>query len=234
MKKSTKIITTAIALVLVMGFMVVGIMAATSATASITAQVNWTATAGLQFNLYASVINSKEHNDYLVSKGSSLAEVDNDYYQIFEESQLDTKTLATVNTKTTNEAASGISATMNATFFDDSNDGVNNPRRIYYLYVISNEDYNDNLENNSNLIATITKIPRTTAAVRVTYYTEGSYTGGVPDVTGEYSTTVPTQFVAAKDTHGGAILAICLTIINPEVSLSGFDAGVSFNFSRTV
>ena len=51
MKKSTKIITTAVALVLVMGFMVVGIMAATTASASITASVNWTAEAGVVFEL---------------------------------------------------------------------------------------------------------------------------------------------------------------------------------------
>jgi len=43
MRKSTKIIATAVALVLVMSFMVVGILAATSAAASITASVSWTA-----------------------------------------------------------------------------------------------------------------------------------------------------------------------------------------------
>ena len=63
MKKSTKILTTVVALVLVVGFMVVGIMAATSASANITAQVSWTATAGVEFDMRGGVFFSQEHYD---------------------------------------------------------------------------------------------------------------------------------------------------------------------------
>ena len=51
MRKSTKIISTAIALVLIVGFMIVGIYAATSAAANISANVSWTATAGIKLNV---------------------------------------------------------------------------------------------------------------------------------------------------------------------------------------
>ena len=59
MKKSTKLITTAVALALVIAAMVVGIYAATSASASITASVSWTATAGIEITIKGGVLYSK-------------------------------------------------------------------------------------------------------------------------------------------------------------------------------
>ena len=63
MKKRTKIISTAMALVLVMSFMVVGIMAATSAASNISASVSWTAEQGVKFTLDAWTYYSAEHYD---------------------------------------------------------------------------------------------------------------------------------------------------------------------------
>ena len=122
MKKSTKVITTAIALVLVLSFMVVGILAATSATAGISSSVSWTAEAGVHFSIDAWTYYSAEHYDE-VSK--SFPEVSGH--------KIDT---IIVDSATTNQSASGISKNLNASFIDTTDDGVNNPHELYYFYYI--------------------------------------------------------------------------------------------------
>ena len=122
MKKGTKIITTAIALVLMLSFMVVGIFAATSATAGISASISWTATEGVQFTIDAWTWQSAEHYD---ENSKSFPEISpHKIGQIV------------VDTATTNQAASGITASLNANFIDITDDGVNNPLELYYIYFI--------------------------------------------------------------------------------------------------
>ena len=103
MKKSTKLITTAIALALVVAAMVVGIYAATSASAGITANVSWTATAGLEFHVGAWTYGAKESG----TNGDSGTQQ---------------KNKVSVDTTTSNQAATNMGFALNTTFEDTSNE----------------------------------------------------------------------------------------------------------------
>lgn len=120
MKKSTKFIATAIAMVLVMGVMVVGILAATTASASVGASVSWTAGAGIEFELEAWVVNNEAQNG-----------IDATSTPLAIEKQV-------VSTATTNAEASAISGDLSCRFYDGSDDGVNNPSSIIYTYKFTN------------------------------------------------------------------------------------------------
>jgi len=233
MKKSTKIIATAIALVLVMSFMVVGILAATSAAASITASVSWTATAGLNFRVEGWTVYSKEHIDYLEEQAETPNSIIEHGYSI--EDYANIKTLISVDTKTTNESASGMTATLNSTFIDDSDDGVNNPRDIYYCYKFQNLDADEYGKNLSSLIVNFTKLPSSTENVTVMY--EWGSTGseiGLAYSSLEESvtkTTGPTSLTISAGEAFVGWLAIRLHIETPDENLTGFDAGISCSFS---
>jgi len=213
MKKSTKIITTAVALVLVMSFMVVGILAATSATANITAQVNWTATPGVQFTLRAMV--SGSNNDT-------------------------TTTIATVNTTTTNANASS-SATLNASFKDSTDDGVNNPSAIRYYYEFHDDSM---IKEGSHYISqtplkiSITKFPSSNSNVKVSFCTDRNEMNSVqvgyewnPFEEGSLSQLrIETQSDNFIYTY--VTLVIQLEVLTPDTSFSGFDAGISFKIEK--
>lgn len=116
MKKSTKIIATAVALALVVAAMVVGIYAATGAASTISAAVTWSATQGIEFRLAGSV-----------AGGNS------------------TPTMATqiVTASTSNTTAANLAGNLGTGFKDAdkdtaSDDGVNNPGAITYTYYICN------------------------------------------------------------------------------------------------
>jgi len=206
-----------------MGFMVVGILAATSASASITASVNWTATAGLQFEMLGGTIYSEEHSEDLSSAGSSFAQ--------FEQAGVVTpdnaafRSLATVNTTTSNQTASGLSATMNANFIDDSNDGVNNPRDIYYIYWIVNND------KSMGLRVSFTDLPDSNTNVNVSYYAD--IVNGYKFL-GEINTdtTKPTSVTLEAESQYTICIIIKLSVATPDVSFSGFDANVGLSISK--
>ena len=111
MKKSTKIITTAVALALVVAAMVVGIYAATSGSATITANVSWEATAGITFELTGSVAGGK-------TTPSAISH--------------------TVTASTSNTDAAALAGTLSTSFNDTKNDGVNNPDNIVFTYTVKN------------------------------------------------------------------------------------------------
>jgi len=114
MKKSTKIITTAVALALVVAAMVVGIYAATAGSASINANVSWTAQAGITFTFSAETRGGKTDNS--VSK---------------------TVTASTSNTGEGSAAFGEIN--LNNSFKDtDDSDGVNAVSDIIYEYKLTN------------------------------------------------------------------------------------------------
>ena len=115
MKKSTKIITTAVALALVVAAMVVGIYAATAGSATITANVSWTATAGITFEF-----NGKVEGGAL--KPAAVSHV--------------------VVSSTTNTGAAGT-GNLSENFIDSDkgtaqDNGVNDPGAIIYTYTIKN------------------------------------------------------------------------------------------------
>ena len=225
MKKSTKLITTAIALLLVISAMVIGIYAATSGTASISASVSWEAEAGIQFTIQGGVILDKAHYE---ANGNSLP-ADDEIDQVYCVDNAPQISSIEVNTTTTNAQASGMSRTLNAEFCDDTDDGVNNPRSIIYWYCISNNTLDEDYNPTVPYTVTITKIPKTTAAVKVQYAlgTVDSVSASASD----YSDTVPTAMFD-HDSPPPPIIAIKLTLINPDQSLSSFDAGISFKFEK--
>ena len=110
MKKSTKIITTAVALALVVAAMVVGIYAATAGSATITANVSWQAEAGITFVFRGSVEGGE-------LKPAAITQ--------------------TVVASTTNTEAAGTGS-LNEKFVDLSENGVNDPGAIVYTYSIEN------------------------------------------------------------------------------------------------
>ena len=252
MKRSTKIITTAIALALVVAAMVVGIYAATSAAASITAQVSWTATAGIEFSLKGAVLGSKEfyeYNNYNYEASNPDSQLQFIYGEQGSFNSVEEKSLCSVNTTTSNTAASGLTNTLNATFYDPTDDGVNNPSKICYNYQFednSAERYEgaENWCEGTGLNIRITKIPQSTANIKVTY---GVYVGYGWNSTacdaGPILTAPPTAIQIPAEIreseYGGdgnwgpyATLQICLEILTPDTSISNFDAGLSFTITK--
>lgn len=120
MKKTTKLITTMVAMVLVAGFMIVGIFAATQATSTITASINWSATAGIMFTLDAQVVNNAAGNG--IGASSTPAKI----------------TTQSVTNKTTNAQAGSLTQALDCDFYDGTDDGVNNPSPIVFTYTLKN------------------------------------------------------------------------------------------------
>ena len=227
MKKSTKIISTAIAIVLVMSFMVVGILAATSATASITSSVSWSATAGLEFSFSGWTWQSKEHFD---GGGFSYGGWNNASTHRMQD--------VIVNTTTTNATASGLQRNFNANFVDITNDGVNNPESLYYIFFFTAFDAPKavNVE--------VTEAPQSTSSVKVEWLRgewdsvtttyEGINWDMYQDSDGYYDpfvTNLPTPFVVGNDGEIGKVLAMRLTILTPDQNVTNFDASLQFSFS---
>ena len=212
MKKSTKIITTAVALALVVAAMVVGIYAATQATSTITAQVSWTATAGITFELKGSV-----------AGGATTP----------------TAVSHTVTTATNNDTAGTLSGTLSTNFKDADKDtatdnGVNDPGAITYTYTLKNTGA-------QAIKVRLSKAPEEGAEANV----DGTHTpavaynvSGVTGATYEKLVASPATVEIAKD----ATLTITITLslaaggtnngINADLSVSNFDAGVTFVMTK--
>ena len=252
MRKSTKIISTAIALVLIVGFMIVGIYAATSAAANISANVSWTATAGLEFELYCDLWGTQ--NSYVDSGASSWEEYTENTDTRFDDNVMN------VDTTTSNEKANG-SATMNASFFDPTDDGVNNPQSLVYGYYIENncssvvlgydENYYGCITGGTmvDIVVTLTKYPVSNDFVEVRYFSFvrsdefGPF--GAPDYpnllslyNGVGSLAPGTTYNLGFCVSGGepylesCAIFIVLTLKDPNQSLASFDAGVSFSLTK--
>ena len=212
MKKSTKLITTAIALALVVAAMVVGIYAATSASAGITANVSWTATAGLEFHVGAWTYGAKE-------SGTG------------EDSGTQQKNKVSVDTTTSNQAATNMGFALNTTFEDTSDDGVNNPNAIYYYYEVYNP-------SSVRINCEVKSAPTSTSQVKVEWSVatnEGNSEYDDNDCphrcsSDTFDSTAPTT----NDLIGsGGSWMICmkLTVLTPDQNVSNFNASISFEFS---
>ena len=120
MKRKFKIFTTAIALAIMLGAMLIGIYAATSASAVISAGITWTSTAGLSFTLDAQVVNN-EAGDGIGASSTP-------------------KMIATqiVTATTSNTSANVLKGSLDCDFYDGTKDGVNNPSNIVFTYTLVN------------------------------------------------------------------------------------------------
>jgi len=226
MKKSTKIIATAVALVLVVAAMVVGIYAATSAGAAISATVTWEAEAGLEFRIDAWTAYSAEHWDATTSKFPYVSP--NKIEQI------------KVDTKTSNNEASSTSTrmqrTLDASFIDITDDGVNNPETMYYIY-----DMMINYSSSTNINVEVTKYPVSGSNIQVRYIW-GSFASfdsgegsdmviGAATSYSEFSTTITTTNSLRTDMPPIQFI-IELTVMDPDTSVTEFDASVGFSFTK--
>ena len=110
MKKSTKVIATIVAVVLVVTAMVVAIYAATAGNVGINANVSWTAQEGVNLEFWARVTGGDQEKS--VAK-STIA-------------------------PTTTNANAKIQGDLSCSFKDDSDDGVNNPGAITFKYYVKN------------------------------------------------------------------------------------------------
>ena len=110
MKKSTKVIATIVAVVLVVTAMVVAIYAATAGNVGINANVSWTAQEGVNLEFWATATGGDQEKSVAKS---------------------------TIAPSTTNANAK-IQGDLSCNFKDDSNDGVNNPGAITFKYYVKN------------------------------------------------------------------------------------------------
>ena len=111
MKKSTKIIATVIAVTLVITAMLVAIYAATAGNANISANVSWTAQAGVNLEFWAKATGGDESKE--IAK--------------------------TTITPTTTNTDANIIGDLSCNFTDTTDDGVNNPNAIKFTYYVRNK-----------------------------------------------------------------------------------------------
>jgi len=215
MKKTAKLITTMVAMVLVAGFMVVGIFAATQATASISASVSWTSTAGIVFTLDAQVVNNPAGNGIgATSTPNKIA-------------------TQSVTSTTTNTQAGSLSQALNCDFYDATSDGVNNPSPVVFTYTLNNTGDN-------TFYVRLSKYPQEqeeSGETSATHKPKVAYAGsvGTMQVNDIYSNLISTSGIGvpAKET---LIFTITLSmasgteaVTDSDLSIpNGFDAGVSF------
>ena len=218
MKKSTKIITTAISLVLVFTFMVVGIMAATTATAGISSAVSWSAEAGLKFTLDVWTYYSAEHYN---STAKSFPELSSHKIE-----------QVVVDSATTNQVASGITKSLNATFIDTTDDGVNNPHELYYICCFNAIDDDPDDNERPHIEVAMTKIQNSSSAINVQLGTRSGLElqiGGSPINYIQSWTDKPSGSIFGKD----MVFVLKLSLSNPNVSVSDFEVNVKFNVYRS-
>ena len=209
MNKKVKYFSFAIAIVAVASIMIVAIYAATTASAGISANVSWTATEGVTFELEAWVVNNASHNGI----GNTTVP------------KAITKQIVT--TATTNQTAGNIIGELNCGFYDGTNDGVNNPSDIIYTYKIKNTGSNP-------LKVTATKTPKDQNESGTTAENHK------PEValSSKLDSADNTVFCISSIIEGGFGIApgktleyiITLSMDNPDLSITSFDAGVTFNF----
>lgn len=216
MKKSTKIISTTIAIVLVMSFMVVGILAATSASAVIGARISWSAEQGIAFTLDIWTCYSAEHYDSI-----------NKNFPIISSHKLNT---ISVDTFTTNQSANGITQTLNANFIDVIDDGVNNPSELYYLYLFKN--YTPLASENSimNLIVSV-DAPETSDTVKAELRVRGGgdiEVGEVPEDLEEDWEKYEELSQSNMYFSTSRLFILKLTLLDPNNSVINFDASIQF------
>ena len=194
MSKTTKILTTVVAIALVITAMVVGIYAATAGSASINAKVSWSAEAGITFTLDASVVNGND------SDKDSIEQI-----------VVDSSTSNTDAVKTAAKA-------LDISFYDGTNDGVNNPSNIVYTYTLKNTGA-------TGIKVVLTKKPAEAQKVLVAGTATGAETGDYTALTSATGVTLA----------AGATLTVTITLsmeVPADTNVTDFDAGVTFTMTK--
>jgi len=132
-----------------------------------------------------------------------------------------------VDTTTTNQEASGINKTLNANFVDITDDGVNNPKELYYFYCFKNTGPAITVGVpyiELNISATDYPVSNSEVSVEISYKATSNLNAGA-------FTNGTTSGLNFPDVNPTRCLIICvkLTLINPDASLNGFDADIAFN-----
>ena len=203
MSKSTKIITSVVAIALVVAAMVVGIYAATAGSATITANVSWQATAGLEFTLTG---NADNNNGSTKTTGAII-----------------------VDTTTTNEVAGNLVSAdknLNIDFGDaDTDDGVNTAQPINFEYVITNNSAS------VDLVVKLTAAPTTSVEknVTVTSATAKLASAASTDVYAQLTGADTSVTVPTGDT---LTITIIIDVTNDNAAVEGYNAGVTFSFAK--
>ena len=210
MSKRMKYLAYAIAVIVVAGIMTVAIYAATSATSGITANVSWIATDGIEFELEAWVVNNSAGNG--IGNTSTPKSI---------EKQI-------VTASTSNTTAQNLAGNLACSFYDGTDDGVNNPSNIVFTYKIKNT-------GSSILKVTATKTPKNQAESGTTASDHEPKVVLSSNYTGSNVTTSQTSAIYGTGYNipeGGTLeYIVTLSMDNADLSIASFDAGVTFNFS---
>ena len=209
MSKRVKYFSFAIAIIAVAAVMTIAIYAATAASAGITANVSWTATEGISFELEAWVVNNATANGIgatTVPKSIS-------------------KQIVTANTS--NTAANNLAGDLACGFYDGTNDGVNNPSNIVFTYKIKNT-------GSGILKVTATKTPINSAESGTTAanHKPAVALSSKLDSTDNTSSCISSITGSGFNIPAGKTLEyiVTLSISNADLSITNYDAGVTFSF----
>jgi len=209
MSKKVKYLSYAIALVLVAGIMTIAIWAATSASAGISANVSWTASAGIEFELEAWVVNNSAGNG--IGNTSTPKSI---------EKQI-------VTASTSNTTANNLAGDLACGFYDGTNDGVNNPSNIVFTYKIKNT-------GSGILKVTATKTPNNQAESGTTAenHKPAVALSSKLDSADNTSSCISSITGSGFNISAGKTLEyiVTLSISNADLSITSFDAGVTFSF----
>ncbi len=204
MKKSTKVIATVIAVTLVITAMLVAIYAATAGNANISANVSWTAQAGVNLEFWAKATGGDESKE--IAK--------------------------TTITPTTTNTDANIIGDLSCNFTDTTDDGVNNPNAIKFTYYVRNKSLTP-LNIRVTKTPAEAEESGTGAENHKPKVTLNSETDGTSTLTAVSSTSgydlkagdIFTYSVTLSLAKGGT------GTINADFGLApNFDAGVTFNF----
>lgn len=205
MKKSTKVVATIIAVTLVISAMIIAIYAATAGNFGINANVSWTAQAGVDLEFWAKV-----------SGGSETKEI-----------------AKTSITPSTTNANANIIGDLSCNFSDTSEDGVNNPNAIEYVYYVKNK----------SLTPLNIRVTKTPAQAEEAGTSPENHTPKVVLNSETEGTNTLTAVLGSSGYNLGAgdVFAYTVTLslasggegtINADTGIAtSFDAGVTFNFA---
>ena len=209
MSKRVKYFSFVIAIIAVAAVMTIAIYAATAASAGITANVSWMATEGIAFELEAWVVNNATANGIgATTVPKSISK------QI-------------VTASTSNTAANNLAGDLACGFYDGSDDGVNNPSNIVFTYKIKNT-------GSGILKVTATKTPTNSAESGTTAANHKPAVALSSKLEGSDNTSscISSLTGSGYNIAAGKTLEyiVTLSISNADLSITIYDAGVTFSF----
>jgi len=203
MSKSTKIITSVVAIALVIAAMVVGIYAATTGGATISASVSWQAADGIELTLKGQASNGSETvstNDLKIEANTTNNDAKN------------------INTAAKTLDIDFIDKTSGAT-----DDGVNTAEPIDFTYTVKNDS------TDVYLTVKLTKAPTTNndKNVAVTSATASVDAGSEEGVYAQLTGAETSVTVAPGST---LTIEISIDVQDDNAPVTAYDAGVVFSF----